>query len=167
MLFRSAPLVLTQCTSVTTHSPPAKDPYGSVPAPPIPASCSSFPNSGTASPGKFCGGVTINGTVNLNPGVYVISGGTLKVNASAKVSGSGVMFYLTNGATLQFNGNSHFNLSAATSGTYQGLLFFSDRNDPYVDQTINGNATSIMTGAMYFPSQNAKDRKSTRLNSSH
>ncbi len=149
----SATLTLTSCTSVTTHAPPSNDPYSSVPAPPIPATCSTIPNGGPASPGKYCNGLSLSGTLSFNPGVYVISGGTLKINANANISGSGVMFYLTNGATLSFNGNANMNLSAATSGTYKGLLFYGDRTQANATNTVNGNASSQMTGAIYFPSQ--------------
>ena len=62
-------------------------------------------------------------------------------------------FYLTNGATVQFNGNAHVNFSAPTSGTYSGILFFGDRTQPNATQKFNGDNTSSMTGAMYFPSQ--------------
>jgi hypothetical protein len=94
-----------------------------------------------------------SGARTLNPGVYVISGGTLKINAGANLSGSGVTFYLTNGATVQFNGNAHMNFSAPTSGTYSGMLFFGDRTMANANQTFNGDSTSRLTGALYFPSQ--------------
>ena len=86
-------------------------------------------------------------------GVYVISGGTLKINANANLSGSGVMIYLTNGATIQMNGNATVTLSAATTGTYAGILLFGGRSQATDVNKINGTASSSMTGAMYFPSQ--------------
>jgi hypothetical protein len=83
----------------------------------------------------------------------VIDGGTFKINSNADITGSGVTFYLTNGATLQFNGNAHVVLSAPTTGTYSGLLFFGDRTQAFASNTLNGNNSSEMTGAVYFPSQ--------------
>ena len=66
------------------------------------------------------------------------------------------MFYLTNGAQLSLNGNATMNISAATTGTYSGLLFYGDRTMAYASQTINGNASSLFTGAVYFPSQDIR-----------
>jgi hypothetical protein len=111
------------------------------------------PGSGNLSPGKYCGGLTIHDTRTLNSGTYIISGGTFDLNANANITGSNVMFYLTNGATLKFNGNANFHLSAPTSGTYSGMLFFSDRSQASANQQVNGNSLSVLTGALYFPSQ--------------
>ncbi|MBU6297997.1 MAG: pilus assembly protein [Alphaproteobacteria bacterium] len=147
----SATLNLTSCTSVTTTAPYVPDPYNAVPAPAA-GSCQSGPINGVLSPGTYCGGLSLNGTVSVSPGVYVISGGTFKINSNADISGSGVTFYLTNGATLQFNGNATMDLSAPTSGTYSGLLFYGDRTQAYMTNTINGTASSEFTGALYFPS---------------
>ena len=64
------------------------------------------------------------------------------------------MFYLTNGATMDINGGANMNLSAATSGDWAGLLFFGARTLPTgVIQKVNGNATTNLTGAIYFPTQ--------------
>lgn len=152
----SGALNLTSCTKVVTNAAQASDPYASVPPPPIPESCTAPPAGSSYSPGLYCGGLSINGAANLAPGVYVVSGGTLKINANAIVTGSGVTFYLTNGATLSFNGNATINLSAPTSGTYGGMLFYGDRAQPAATDTINGNASSQMTGAIYFPSQDVR-----------
>ncbi len=140
-------LHLTSCGSVKNHAPYVADPFASVPSPPV-GSC------GTSSgPGTYCGGLTLRGNQTLSPGIYVINGGTLKINANANISGSGVTFYLTNGATLSMNGNASVDLSAPTSGTYSGLLFYGDRNQPDATNTINGDASSLLTGTIYFPSQ--------------
>lgn len=140
-------LHLTSCGSVKNNAPYVADPFANIAAPPV-GSC------GTVSgPGTYCGGLTFQGTTTLSPGVYVINGGTLQFNANADVSGSGVTFYLTNGATLSMNGSATVNLSAPTSGTYSGLLFFGDRSQPTAVNKINGDASSLLTGTIYFPSQ--------------
>jgi Flp pilus assembly protein TadG len=143
-------LVLTQCGSVTTGSPYVPDPYRNVASPSVGA-CQAASNP--MNPGTYCGGLTFQGTVTLNPGVYVINGGTLKFNANANVTGAGVTFYLTNGATLDMNGGAQVNLSAPTSGAYSGLVFYGDRTQASAVNKINGNASSTITGAIYFPSQ--------------
>ena len=151
----SATLSMTDCDSIITSAPQADDPYASLPAPTIPDDCAS-PSGSVYSPGKYCGGLSINSTATLQPGVYVIDGGTLKLNASADISGTGVTFYLTNGATLSFNGNATLDLTAPTSGTYAGVLMFGDRTQSYATNTINGNSYSNLTGAIYFPSQDVR-----------
>lgn len=149
----SAVLHLTDCTSVTTNAAYTADPYASVPQPAV-GTCFSGTLPTTLDPGTYCGGMSFgNKTYTMNPGVYVINGGTLKLNANTVLNGTGVMFYLTNGATLSINGSAKINISAATTGIYAGILFFGDRSMPSAKQTINGDASSMMTGALYFPSQ--------------
>jgi Flp pilus assembly protein TadG len=140
-------LHLTSCGSVKNNAPYVADPFASIAAPPV-GSCGT-----TSGPGTYCGGLTFQGTTTLSPGVYVINGGTLQFNANANVSGSGVTFYLTNGATVSMNGSATVNISAPTSGTYSGLLFFGDRSQPTAVNKINGDASSLLTGTIYFPSQ--------------
>jgi hypothetical protein len=96
----------------------------------------------------------IRRTVNFAPGVYIIDGGTLKANSTAVLNGSGVMFFLTNGATLDINGQARLNLSAATTGTYAGLLFFADRSGAVLNHKLNGTSDSYLQGAVYLPNDN-------------
>lgn len=147
----TATLTLTSCTSVKTKAPYIYDPYANVPAPPV-GSCTTPPGGNTISAATYCG-LSFSGQVHLNAGVYVINGGTLKINANAVLDGTGITFYLTNGATLQINGNSKMHLSAPTTGPFAGLLFYGDRTQASAKNTINGDATSLLTGAIYFPSQ--------------
>ena len=140
---------LTTCGAVKTDQPPVADPYASLARPTVSGSCTSASNSGTLDPGNYCS-MDLKNTVTLNPGVYIINGGSLKINANAAVTGSGVTFYLTNGATLSMNGNSDVQLSAPTSGTYSGMLFISDRSNSS-SISINGDSTSTMTGVIYAP----------------
>ncbi|WP_368911808.1 pilus assembly protein TadG-related protein [Taklimakanibacter deserti] len=145
--------VLNDCKSAQIGVPPVGDPYADVEPPAIPETCQS--DSGpTLQPGKYCGGLTLKGTMTLDPGVYVISGGDFKVNANANISGSGVMIYLTDGARVSMNGTATVKLSAATTGDYSGLLFFGDRTDTgSTKNNFNGTADSELTGALYFASQ--------------
>jgi hypothetical protein len=145
-------LTLTSCTSVTTHAPVVTDPYAGLAAPTV-GSCYAGSVGSVLNPATYCGGLSLNGNVTINSGLYVISGGTFKINANANVVGSSVTFYLTNGATLQFNGSATIQLSAPTSGPYSGILFYGDRTQGSASNTINGTASSLITGAIYFPSQ--------------
>ncbi len=81
----------------------------------------------------YSGGLTIgsnNDTVNLNPGIYVINGGTVEfksgANGHSNTGGNGVFFYLTNNASLVIDNGANVNLVAPTSGTYSGTLIFQD-----------------------------------------
>ena len=53
------------------------------------------------------------------------------------------------------NATANVNITAPTSGTYQGLAFYQDRRatDCSNCNKINGNSSSLITGAMYFPKQ--------------
>ncbi len=145
-------LHLSSCASTIANAGQVPDPYAALPAPTIPVSCTNG-NNASLSPGKYCNGLNINGTSTMAPGVYVVTGGNLKINANANLSGSGVTIYLTGGATIQMNGNATVTLSAPTTGTYKGVLLYGDRTGTFTSNKINGTASSAMTGAMYFPSQ--------------
>lgn len=106
----------------------------------------------TLDPGVYCGGLRIldEGEVTLNPGTYIVSDAPLFVDSSASLSGSGVTFYLTDGATLSFNSNSRIDLTGATSGPLAGLVFFQDRNDTGTN-TLDSNNIARLEGTLYFP----------------
>lgn len=150
---------LTACSAPRTNLPRALDPYADVDPPTLPTSCSNIPGGGgphTVSPGasgvkRFCNGLSINSEVHFEPGVYVIDGGTFRLNANGAIYGEGVTFYLTDGAETHFNGNATVNLSAPTSGDFAGIVFFGDRDDTGADHTFNGTADSRITGAIYTP----------------
>ncbi|MGO8758759.1 MAG: DUF2341 domain-containing protein, partial [Terracidiphilus sp.] len=131
----------------------------------------SKPANNTISPGIYCGGLTIgntNGTTfTFGPGVYILAGGGLVLNSQAVVKGTGVTFYNTSSAGWGCSGTSNYmpitisgqvttTLSAPTSGSFDGILFFGNRTGcstkgSCVDQ-INGGSTAILNGALYFAS---------------
>ncbi|HLZ79401.1 MAG TPA: Tad domain-containing protein [Sphingomonas sp.] len=159
-------------TTLLPYSIPQSDPFASLPTPTATnlASCQSKatvgPNSSaTLSPGCYQG-MDLKGTVTLNPGVYYIDGSSLSIGSQAIVTGAGVTIVLTSStaatspssiATVSINGSATLNLTAPTSGTYSGVLMYQDRRA--VDSggsnanQINGNASSTLQGAFYFPSQ--------------
>jgi Putative Flp pilus-assembly TadE/G-like len=111
-------------------------------------------------PGVYCGGIQISGNnpVHFNPGVYILDGGGMKITATnANLSGTEVMFYNTGTASsyggISLSGSNTVNLSAPTSGPYEGILFFQDRSIPVGDagSTITGSSGSTFDGAIYFP----------------
>ncbi|MGQ0533019.1 MAG: pilus assembly protein TadG-related protein [Caulobacteraceae bacterium] len=154
----SAELTLTSCSAPMEEMPQAQDPFADLPEPSQSGPCASVPNGNpndpkTINPGIYCGGLDLSGDVTLNPGVYVVDGGDFRINSNAHVTGHGVTFFLTDGATVHFNGNAEIELSAPTSGTYAGVLMYGDRDQGNAENVFNGTADSSFTGALYFPTQ--------------
>ncbi|HYF23439.1 MAG TPA: pilus assembly protein TadG-related protein [Caulobacteraceae bacterium] len=142
-------LTLTDCDAPITGSSPADDPFEDLPEPANTGTCKTV--SGNAlTPGRYCNGMDLKQTKTLAAGTYIVSGGTLKINANANISGSGVTFFLTNGANVHYNGGATINLSAPTSGTYSGVLMFAAEGNTG-GALFNGGASTQMTGALYFP----------------
>ncbi len=163
----TANLDLTDCLAPREQAPVIEDPYADVVQPTVSGSCSSSSvgkNNQTtivtptevSSLGimqtRFCGGLDVKGVVTFNAGLYIVDGGTMRVNAGTLMTGTGVTFFLTNGAEIAFNGSATMNLSAPTSGALSGILFFGDRADVGVGHLINGTAASTLSGAFYTPS---------------
>lgn len=141
------------------------DPLAYLPAPSFnTSSCLANPNlggGGTFTIGPSTAGGTIcysglqigNGaTVTLKPGLYIING-SLTVNGGSPVTGTGVTFYFPAGGSLNLSNGATFNLTAPTSGTYDGILFYQNRSNSTA-VSIQGGTTSILVGILYFPDAN-------------
>lgn len=153
---------------VQINQPATSDPYAGI-ATPASAGCANNNKSiGWAAttqyltPGTYCGGLSVgNGaTVHFNPGTYYIKSGSFTLGGGATVTGSGVTIVLTRNtsgyATASIANGVNVTLSAPTSGTLSGILFFSDRDAPTSgSNNIAGGATVKFTGALYFPTQRA------------
>jgi hypothetical protein len=149
-------MTLTGCSSAITNAPRVGDPFANL-ATPAQGTNRNIPNGNgnngiTLQPGSYSSGMNLSGTVTLQPGTYYVSGGDFRVNANATVSGSGVTIFLASGSHVTMNGNSNVVMSAPTSGTYSGILFFGDRNGTG-SNTFNGDNNSHLTGDLYFPTQ--------------
>lgn len=154
---------ITATDGIQTGVPPMPDPYADVTVPPYTPTCTSTSGS-TLNPGVYCG-LTIQGNVTLNPGLYIIDGGSLSINAQANVSGSGVTIVLTshtgtNWPTVTINGGATVDLSAASDSTtgptgfqaLQGIVMYMDRNAPAgTSLKLNGGSSQSFTGAIYTP----------------
>ncbi|WP_172373566.1 pilus assembly protein TadG-related protein [Mesorhizobium sp. NZP2234] len=143
--------VTTVCPAPITQALPAADPFADLPTPAASNPCQNT-NKSTLKPGTYCGGLSLSGSVTLQPGVYVVQG-NLKINANASVTGSGVTIFMSGSSTVSMNGNASVQLSAPTSGAYSGVLFYGDRAGSSASSTFNGTADSLLTGAIYFPRQ--------------
>ncbi len=138
------------CGTAITNASPVGDPYASLAVPPT-GSTRPNTNGSTLQPGSYAG-MNLSGTKTMQPGVYYVSSGSLSFNANSVITGTGITFYLAPGVTFNMNNNATVNLSAPTSGTYSGVLFYSDRSNTS-DVKFNGTASSSMTGVFYFPGQ--------------
>jgi Flp pilus assembly protein TadG len=173
-----------------TNVPPAPDPLAGLLSPPanVSAPCGTFPygsstavnpGSGTTIlyPGVYCGGIGVKSgaELRLQPGIYVVRGGTLGGGANmvvqnngTKLTGSGVMFYLTcttgpcsptgtEKHAINFQSGAFVNLSAPTSGAYSGILFYQDPNLKGTSDSdanyFHSGASSSYDGVFYFPTQ--------------
>ena len=117
-------------------------------------------------PGTYKGGIDVNaaGTVTMAPGVYTIDGGTLKINGSTTLIGSGVVIVLKNGANIDINGNGTVDLAGPTdaqalsyglSADFGGVLVYEDKATAGsgVTSLINGNSKLNLAGTIYTPKQ--------------
>jgi hypothetical protein len=112
----------------------------------------------TLSPGVYTGGISVSGTgsLTLEPGIYYMDGGGFQFSGQGSLFGEGVMIYNApsngNADGVSVTGQGSVTLSGPTSGIYQGLTFFQDR-DSTVTANISGTSgqTSI-TGTFYFAS---------------
>lgn len=111
------------------------------------------------SPGVFCGGVKITGgVITMSPGTYIIDGGNFSLSGGTVINGTGVTLVFTSSAgtnypNIDITGGVILNLSAPTSGTFNNVLMYEDRNaTPTPSVKIAGNTGSALTGLLYFPS---------------
>ncbi len=143
----------------------------SMPAAPVDTNCSADPlgshqggSTYTVGPNSSAG-TTVNGntvcynsltigansdTVTLNPGIYVINGGSLTFASGTQRGGDGVFFYLENNASVSIANGANVYLVAPTSGTYSGILFYQAASDTNT-MTIAGGANSTISGDLLAP----------------
>jgi hypothetical protein len=169
-------------TVLQPYSSAQADPYSGLPAPVVPSPCN---KSVSVSPsqtttiknptGVACfTDINIKGTATFDPGVYYIDAGTFTAGSQSIISGDGVTFILTSStastnpssvATLTVNGGATINLTAPGSGTYSGVLFYQDRLAASgTINKMNGNASSLIQGSLYFPSQTLQFNGTSGMN---
>lgn len=150
-------LDLTSCKKPYTGAPSGSDPYSGVANPSQPSTtCLTVPSPPTSiQPGYYCNGISISGSTaaSFQSGFYYVKGG-LSFSGSANISGTGVTFFVDQSGTVSISGSTTVTLSAPTSGTYSGILFFGDRSGTTSNSnTISGSSGSTLSGALYFPTQ--------------
>ncbi len=160
-----------------SYALPLRDPYRNLPNPPNISSSNTDarvqPNrSNTFGPGTYRT-IDISGTATFNPGVYYVTG-SMNFGSQSNVTTNGAVFILTatnaanntaNIARVNMNGGARINMTAPTSGTYAGILFYQDRRaSSMATNIINGNSTSLLQGALYFPRQELQMNGTSGMN---
>lgn len=153
---------ITTTSGVNQGVSPATDPYADV-TPPAFSGCNSnnlsIKTTQTINPGVYCNGLQLNAgaDVTMNPGIYYMDRGSLQINGSASLSGTGVTIVFTsstgsNYASATINGGATVNLTAPTTGTMAGIVLYGDRNMPTSTTfKLNGGSNQIFGGAVYLP----------------
>jgi hypothetical protein len=118
--------------TLVTDCPVQADPLLGKPAPAVPLACreTGLKIKGltrTLEPGHYCSGIDISGgaRVTLNPGVYFVSNGDLRVRDTSELSGNGVTLVFTDAkAYFRFEDDALVRLSAPTAGATAGMLIW-------------------------------------------
>jgi hypothetical protein len=113
----------------------------------------------TLAPGTYCGGISIGGgsTVTFNPGTYILKGGGLSLSNGSTITGSGVTFFNTAATGYSYGpvtlaGGTTVTLSAPTTGSLAGILFFQDSSvGAAAASSISNGASAALNGTLYFP----------------
>lgn len=152
-------------TALVPYSIPQRDPFAALadPTNSIPNPCAggnltvNNNQNRTISPGCYTG-ITVRGSLTMQPGTYYISGGDFTTNAQASITANGVTIIMTGFGSaigkVNMNGGANIVMSAPTTGIYKGVLFYKDRDAPSsFNDVFNGGATGSFVGALYMPSQ--------------
>jgi hypothetical protein len=178
-LVRASAIGVVGGVSGNTFSPapelgitPVADPVAWMPTPTVPNTCDHtsllVSSAMTLSPGTYCGGLKVlNGQATLLPGLYILRGGGLEVQAAGSTftsTGTGVSFYNTAApgggcyGPILMQANVTVNISANTdpNSAMPGILFFSDPAAPNLLNVFKAGSASTMNGTMYFPTQSVE-----------
>ena len=145
---------ITLSPTPVTGVVPTSNPLGFLAAPTIPGHCSANPNlAGNVTQTLTAGcynGITANGNINLtlSPGLYIING-PLSLTGNVSLTGTGVTLDLLSSTSIP--GNVALNLTAPTSGTYNGVIIYQPSTNTS-SLALTGNAGSTFEGIVYAPS---------------
>jgi hypothetical protein len=121
----------------------------------------------TIDPGYYSGGISQNnGTLTLNPGIYIVDGPGLNVTGTSTFTALGVMFYVVGGLpkyAVDLSGTGAIRITPPDPGNpdpayqypeatiYEGVSIFQAR-DNHHDSRIIGTNLLDLEGTLYFPS---------------
>ena len=107
------------------------------------------------SPGTYCGGLKIVGDaeVTAEPGTYIITGGSLRVDNHAILQGENVSFYFhDDAAVINFKDRAVIELSAPKEGPMAGILFYENPSAPEGRNfEISSDSARKLLGTIYLP----------------
>ena len=143
--------------SLNTGVTPISDPLADLLPPPRPSgTCTKIGISKplTINPGLYCEiKVSAGGVLTMTPGIYWIESGDFSASGSGIITAHDVMIYFGPSAgKLTLTGGGSLDITGLTSGTYQGMMAYVDRdNHNPVAITGNGDLTSL-SGTTYAAS---------------
>jgi len=123
----------------------------------------------TVAPGVYYGGWDIrnNVTLVLQPGIYFIAGGGIKLNAGGSITSAQgaagpapVLIVNTDNpvthtgqSNVDFTATSTLKLAALDTGPYKGILVWNDRSgsNPSASVTLGGQTSFDISGTIYSP----------------
>jgi putative Flp pilus-assembly TadE/G-like protein len=147
---------------INLGTPPQPDPLRGIPEPdPTMLSDQSHGNthfsngSHTLSPGVYHGGITIGGqaSATLLPGIYYMDGGGFQMSGQGNLYAAGVMIFnapksSSDVITITGSSSGSVYLTPPTTGIYQGLTLFQDRESTNT-LTVSGSGNMYVTGTFY------------------
>jgi hypothetical protein len=142
--------VQLDCPSALEKQFPSQDPLASI-TPPAYTACKNVPQGQKVklSPGTYCNKAW-SGDVTLDPGIYILRGGQIKLGGNGKLVGAGVTIFLMEGASFTSNANEVIQLSPSQIAPYAGITIFQDRDNTSALK-VNGGVGSALTGFIYAP----------------
>jgi prepilin-type N-terminal cleavage/methylation domain-containing protein len=134
----------------TGYSPALLDPLRFMADPPNSGagSCS----GGVCQPGTYASTLQLTSSATLNPGVYILQNGMSVTGNNTKLTGSGVMLFISSG-NMSLGGGSTLNLTPPTSGPYKNILIFQSRSNSSPLKITGGSSAGLtFGGVIYVPS---------------
>ncbi|MDF1600557.1 pilus assembly protein TadG-related protein [Mesorhizobium sp. YIM 152430] len=101
-------------------------------------------------PGTYCG-ERISGEVVMEPGTYILRGGSISLNGNGSLTAPGVTIFLLDDAAMSIGANQIVQLSPPTSGTYKGISVYQEQGNRNAMQIL-GTSGSAVSGIIYAPS---------------
>jgi hypothetical protein len=147
---KSSSNVTLDCSTPMENQYPSFDPLARVKPPPY-TGCQNVPGGKekTLSPGTYCG-KKLSGTIILEPGTYILRGGSVDLGGNGSIKGDGVTIFLMEGAEFTVNGNQRVQLKPPTSGDYAGIVIYQEKSNTKTI-SINGTSDSYVQGFIYAP----------------
>lgn len=150
-------------TTLQPNTQPQRDPLAWLPNPTVPAGCN--PGTLTVASGQelelsdteICyQSYNIQGILKLTGSNVVMTANGGDISVQGTLIGGSVTVVMTSatgaaGDVKVTSADAKLDLTAPTSGLYDGLLFYRDRRAGYADIKITGNSELNLSGALYFP----------------